>query len=97
MSRALTARSGGIVVSVQYRLSPEHKFPEGLEHAYAAVKWVARNAASFGADAEQLAVGGDIAKGSLAAFVSVLARDRSGPSIKLELLLYPLVCVKMKR
>ena len=72
--RALTAKSGIIVVSVEYKLAPEHKFPEGLEDAYAAVKWVAQNAASFGADSEQLAVGGDSAGGNFAAAVSVLAR-----------------------
>ena len=72
--RALTAKSDIIVVSVEYKLAPEHQFPEGLEDAYAAVKWVAGNAASFGADPDQLAVGGDSAGGNLAAAVSILAR-----------------------
>lgn len=91
LCRALTAKSGSVVVSVEYKLSPEHKFPEGLEDAYAATNWVAKNAASFGADSQQLAVGGDSAGGNFAAAVSILARDRSGPSITLQVLLYPVL------
>lgn len=89
--RALAAKSGIVVVSVEYKLSPEYKFPEGLEDAYAATCWVAKHAARFGGNAQQLAVGGDSAGGNFAAAVSILARDRSGPSIKLQLLLYPVV------
>src|SRR5712671_335505 len=87
--RALANRGGCVTVSVDYRLAPEHVFPAAAEDCYAATKWVAENAASLGADGARLAVGGDSAGGNLAAVVSMMARDRGGPAINLQLLFYP--------
>jgi acetyl esterase len=87
--RQLAKRSGAVVVSVDYRLAPEHKFPAAPEDCYAATLWVAENAAKIGADARRLAVGGDSAGGNLAAVVSLMARDRAQPKIAFQLLIYP--------
>jgi len=87
--RALANGAGCVVVSIDYRLAPEHVFPAGAEDCYAATKWVAENAAALGADASRMAVGGDSAGGNLAAVVSIMARDRGGPKIDFQLLLYP--------
>jgi acetyl esterase len=87
--RSLANASGCAVVSVDYRLAPEHPFPAAIDDAYAALAWVGANAASLGADASRIAVGGDSAGGNLAAVVSILARDRGGPKIGLQLLVYP--------
>ena len=76
-------------MSVEYRLAPEHKFPAPLDDCYAAVEWVAANAASLNVDASKLAVGGDSAGGNLSAAVSLRARDTGGPALKLQLLVYP--------
>lgn len=78
-----------IVVSVDYRLAPEHKFPAAAEDCYAATKWVAANAASLNADATRIAVGGDSAGGNLTAVVAQMARDRGGPNLVFQLLVYP--------
>jgi acetyl esterase len=87
--RALAIQAGCVVVSVDYRLAPEHVFPAGAEDCYAATKWVSENAATIGADGARLAVGGDSAGGNLAAVVSMMARDRGGPAINFQLLMYP--------
>lgn len=87
--RRLCAASGCAVVSVDYRLAPEHKFPAAVEDAYAAVEWVATNAEALGINPKRIAVGGDSAGGNLAAVVSLMARDRGGPAIVHQLLLYP--------
>ncbi len=87
----LTSRRAGIVVvSVDYRLAPEHRFPAGLEDAYAALEWVAAQAADIGVDADRLAIGGASAGGNLAAAVAMLARERDGPRIRLQILSYPI-------
>jgi len=70
-----------VIVGVEYRKSPENKFPAALEDAYAAVKWVADNASSLGVDASRIAVAGGSAGGNLAAGVALLARDRGGPKL----------------
>lgn len=87
--RMLANRAGCIVVSVDYRLAPEHKFPTAAEDAYAAVQWVAEHAVEIGADPGRIAVGGDSAGGNLAAVVSLMAREQGGPSLAYQMLFYP--------
>jgi acetyl esterase len=87
--RILANEARATVISVDYRLAPEHPFPAGLEDSYAALCWVAENAAAIGGDPARLAVGGDSAGGNLAAVVSLLARDRGGPKLAHQLLVYP--------
>jgi acetyl esterase len=91
LCRELTARIGCVTVSVDYRLAPENKFPAGLDDCYAAVQWAAANASSLGADASRLALCGDSSGGNLAAATSLLARDRGGPQIICQALLYPVL------
>lgn len=86
--RQLANASGYAVVSVDYRLAPENKFPAGLEDAYAATNWVWEQAAEIGLDARRIAVAGDSAGGNLAAAVALLARDRGGPPLAFQLLMY---------
>ncbi|SEW12257.1 alpha/beta hydrolase [Natrinema salifodinae] len=87
--RKLAAESGYPVVSVDYGLAPEHPFPEGLRDCYAALEWAAEAAPDLGADPDRIAVAGDSAGGSLAAGLSLLVRDRGGPEITYQLLVYP--------
>ncbi len=87
--RALCEGSGCAVVSVDYRLAPEHPFPAAVDDSYGALEWVAANSEALGVDVKRLAVGGDSAGGNLAAVVSQLARDRGGPEISFQLLIYP--------
>ena len=91
IARIMANRSGTIVVSVDYRLAPEHRFPAGIEDAYAAVSWVAANAAGFGGDGRRIAVFGESAGGNLAAALVQEARRRGGPRIALQVLAYPAV------
>ena len=91
LCRALANASGCAVISVDYRLAPEHKYPAAVDDAYAATKYVAEHAAEFGVDPNRIAVGGDSAGGNLATVVSLLSRDRGGPRLKFQLLIYPLV------
>ncbi|MDF0725410.1 alpha/beta hydrolase [Cytobacillus sp. S13-E01] len=78
-----------VVVSVDYSLAPEHKFPTAVNDAFAATKWVYENAGSINVDSSRLAVGGDSAGGNLAAAVSYLAKQEGAPSITYQVLLYP--------
>ena len=89
MCRTLANASGCRIVSVEYRLAPEHKFPAALEDAYAAVVWAARQD-SEGGRASSLAVIGDSAGGNLAAAACLMARDRGAPRIDFQLLIYPI-------
>jgi len=81
--------ANSVVVSVDYRLAPEHPYPAAVEDAWAATRWVADNAGEFGADPSRLAVAGDSAGGNLAAVVAQLARDTGGPDLVFQLLWYP--------
>ena len=87
--RMVTNASGCVVVSVDYRLAPEHKFPTAAEDCYAVTKWVSENARELSVDPNRLAVGGDSAGGNLAAVVSQMARAAGGPAIKYQALVYP--------
>ena len=78
-----------LVVSVDYRLAPEHPYPAAVDDVWAATRWVADNADRFGADASRLAVAGDSAGGNLSAVVAQLARDHGGPPLAFQLLWYP--------
>ncbi|WP_085998531.1 alpha/beta hydrolase [Nocardia vinacea] len=81
--------SGAVVISVNYRLSPEHRFPAALDDAYAVLTWTAEHAAELGIDPDRIAVGGHSAGGGLAAQVALRARDRQGPPIRFQLLNEP--------
>ena len=89
--RALSNASGAVVVAVDYRLAPEHRFPVGLEDAWAALLWVAEHAGEIGGDATRLAVVGDSAGGNLAAVLALMARDRGGPALAQQVLIYPVI------
>lgn len=88
--RLLAAEAGAVVVSVEYRLAPEHPFPAGVEDCIAATAWVAAEAASLDIDAARLVVCGDSAGGNLAAVVAQRARDH-GPALAFQALMYPAV------
>nr|AIT69728.1 lipase/esterase AS-Trib20-ORF1 [uncultured bacterium] len=87
----LSTGAGCSIVAVDYRMAPEHPYPAAPEDAYAALVWVAENGDSLGLDTSRLAVGGDSAGGNLSAVVSVMARDRGGPELALQFLIYPAV------
>ncbi|GLZ10224.1 alpha/beta hydrolase [Actinomadura sp. NBRC 104425] len=88
-ARVVATRSKTIVVSVDYRLAPEHRFPGAVEDAYAALQWVARNASSFGADPQRIALFGESAGGNLAAVTAQEAKRRGGPAVTFQALAYP--------
>ncbi len=90
--RTLANAAGCAVIAVGYRLAPEHKFPVAVHDCYDALGWVAEHAAELGVDAGRLAVGGDSAGGNLAAAVTLLARQRGGPALAAQLLVYPNTC-----
>jgi acetyl esterase len=87
--RAMAKVSGATVVAVDYALAPERRYPAALEDAYAAVEWVAAHAESLGVEAGRLAVAGDSAGGGLAAVVALRCRDRQGPRLAGQVLIYP--------
>ena len=87
--RDLAAESSAVVVSVDYRLAPEHRYPAAVDDSYAATQWVSENAAELGGDPGRLAVAGESAGGNLAAVVPLVARDRGGPPIAFQALIYP--------
>ena len=89
--RMLANRADCIVVSVDYRLAPESKFPAAVEDCEAALKWVALHAVEFGGDPACIAVGGDSAGANLATVIAILARDAAHPKLAFQLLVYPCV------
>jgi len=89
LCRKLSNRSGAIVVSVAYRLAPEHPFPAAVEDSYAALEWVAQNGAEISGDPGRIAVAGDSAGGNLAAVTAMKSRELEGPKIALQVLFYP--------
>jgi acetyl esterase len=86
---AMARRAGAVVVAVDYRLAPEHKFPAAVIDSYAATSWVASNSEKLGIDPKRISVGGDSAGGNLAAVVALKSRDEDGPAIALQVMVYP--------
>lgn len=93
--REICVGAACIVVAVDYRLAPEHPFPAGLEDCYAVACWASSNFADLGALSGPISIGGDSAGGNLAAAVALMSRDRNGPEIALQLLLYPVTSARM--
>jgi len=89
--RRIANQIGAVVVSVDYRLAPQHKYPSGVHDAYAALAWAAEHAEELGIDLERLAVAGDSAGGNLTAAVALMARDRGGPALAHQLMIYPVI------
>ncbi|MFJ2767079.1 alpha/beta hydrolase [Streptomyces sp. NPDC087300] len=90
-ARGLCARAGAAVVSVAYRLAPEHRFPAAADDAYAALCWSAREISSLGGDPDALVTAGDSSGGGLATVAALTARDRGGPAVALQVLIYPVL------
>jgi acetyl esterase len=87
--RSIAKRAGAVVVAVDYRLAPEHKFPAALQDCEDATRWVADNAASLRIDPRRLAVTGDSAGANMATVIAAKSRDAKGPAIALQVLVYP--------
>ena len=90
VARRLTEASGCVFVSVDYRLSPEHKYPAAIEDGYAALQWVHEHATELNVDSARVAVCGDSAGGNIAAVLCLMSRDRGGPPIAFQALIYPI-------
>lgn len=95
--RSLCNQAKAVVVAVDYRLAPEHKFPAAMNDAYDAAQWASENAQSLGADASKLIVAGDSAGGNLAAVVALRARDEAAFDIAFQLLIYPVTDMDFER
>jgi acetyl esterase len=89
--RALANRAGCMVLSLGYGLAPEHRFPAAVEDAWSGLVWLHENGAAIGADPHRLAVGGDSSGGNLASVLARWARDRGGPRIAAQVLIYPVI------
>ncbi|WP_045522015.1 alpha/beta hydrolase [Neobacillus niacini] len=87
--RMLANRTGRLVVSVDYRLAPEFKFPVPVEDSYAALKWVSENGREINGNVSNIVVGGDSAGGNLSTVVSLISKERKGPAIAAQVLIYP--------
>jgi len=88
-ARALAKASGAVLISVDYALAPERRYPAAVEDAYAATLWVAEHAEQLGVDASRISVAGDSAGGNLATVVALRCRDRRGPKLVAQVLMYP--------
>lgn len=95
--RALANAAGCKAFAPTYRLAPEYRYPAAAEDCYATLEWVVENAATLDIDPTRIAIGGDSAGGNLAAAVSLMARDRGGPSCAFQLLIYPVTDHDLKR
>jgi acetyl esterase len=95
--RALARASNAAILSVAYRMAPEHRYPTAAEDCFEATCWAAANAQSLGIDAHKLAVAGDSAGGNLAAAVAIMARDAGAPTLTHQLLIYPVTDVDFDR
>jgi acetyl esterase len=89
--RALANRAGCLVLAVDYRCAPENRHPAALDDCWAAVEWLAESGREIGADPDRIAVAGDSAGGNLAAAVALRARERGGPNLRAQLLIYPVL------
>lgn len=96
IARNLCAGAAALVLSVDYRMGPEHRFPAAVEDGFAALEWLHRTAASLGADPGRLGVHGDSAGANLAAVVALMARDAGGPELRLQSLVYPVADYTLK-
>lgn len=95
MCRTLATEAELVVIAVDYRLAPEHKFPAAINDAIAATRWIAQNAVTLNIDAARISVGGDSAGGNLAAVVAIDARDNDGPQLAGQMLIYPATDFRM--
>jgi acetyl esterase len=91
LCRDFANRLPAVVVSVAYRLAPEHPWPAAADDLYAATQWAARNASGLGGDPDRIVIGGDSAGGNLAAVTALMARDRGDPALAAQFLLYPVI------
>ena len=89
--RGYTAATGVPLLSVDFRFAPEHPYPTSVEDCYAALTWAVEHAAELGADPERIAVMGDSAGGGMAAALALMARDRGGPALAKQILIYPML------
>ena len=89
MVRTIARKTGAVVFNIDYHLAPETKFPGAVNEAFAALRWVADNAARLGIDPTRIVVAGDSAGGNLTAVTCIQARERGGPSIRLQVPIYP--------
>lgn len=97
VARKLAERTSCAVVLVEYRLAPEHRYPAAVDDSYAALKWVANHMSDIAGPGAPLIVAGDSAGGNLAAVIAIRARDRGGPSIALQVLIYPVTDANFNR
>jgi acetyl esterase len=91
MCRRVANELGAVVVSVDYRLAPEHKFPAAIDDGYTALAWLAAHADELRIDKGRIAIAGDSAGGNVAAVVAQMSRDRGGPALAFQLLIYPVI------
>ncbi len=89
--RAYTAESGVPLLSIDFRFAPEHLYPTSVEDCYAALQWAYKNAVELGVDPSRIAIMGDSAGGGMAAAVALMARDRGGPPLAAQILVYPML------